>query len=263
MNKKGSDGIEPDLFDRTSFYCINLDARTDRWARVQHQFGLIGIREKVARVSAVTDCIIHNSLMSKAEQSLIETNLRIFGQADLSGPICIFEDDVYFLMEYWNTGVMACVSEQLPDDFGLLYLGAHLFDPIIKHPLISPNLVQLLPELRPTKEKEHVFVGGAHAVVFSKKAIEYIRSLPADILFEKQWDIFLSKHIIPRFPCFMAYPAFAFQVEDVSDIEGKQTKRNWIIEHNRKAICTGMYSRNSLIRLGAKIAVFIRTIMNK
>jgi len=230
---------------------------------VQHQFSLIGIHEKVIRVSAVTDCIIRNSSMSKAEQSLIETNLRIIGQADLSGPICIFEDDVYFLMDYWNTGVMASVSEQLPYNYGLLYLGAHLFDPVIKHPMISPNLVRLLPEPRPTKEKEHVFVGGAHAVVFSTKAIEYIRSLPTDILFEKQWDVFLSKHIIPRFPCFMAYPAFAFQVEDVSDIEGKQTKRNWIIAHNKKAICTGIYSRNSLIRLGAKIATFFRTIMNK
>lgn len=248
-----------ELFDKLSFYCINLDKRIDRWTQVQDQFKLIGINNRVSRVPAVIEFIKHNSAMSIAEQSLIETNLRILNRNDLSGPICIFEDDVYFLMSNRPLEVMSGVSRQLPEDFGLLYLGAHLFDPKIKHPLSSPNLVRLLPEPRPTKEKDHVFVGGAHAVVYSARAIEYIRSQPIEILFEKQWDVFLSKYLIPNFPCFMANPAFAFQVEDVSDLEGKRTERNWIIEHNKNRIRTGIYSRNFLIRLGAKIKTYFLT----
>jgi len=245
-----------ELFSTLSYVCINLDRRTDRWTQVQHQFNLIGIREKVIRMSAVTDCIMHNPAMSNAEQSLIETNLQILNRTDLSGPICIFEDDVYFLMDKEPIKVMACISNQLPEDFGLLYLGAHLFDPKIVHPLISPNLVRLLPEPRPSKEKDHVFVGGTHAVIFSSRAIDYIRSLPTEIFFDKQWDVFLSKYLIPHFPCFMVHPAFAYQVEDVSDLEGKKTYRNWIIEHNKKRIRPGIYSQNYLARLGAKIAAF-------
>jgi hypothetical protein len=245
-----------DFFNSLSFYCINLDKRTDRWVKVQQQFDKIGICEKVTRVSAVTDSSIQSDSLSAAEQSLIETNRRILDRAKLSAPVCIFEDDVYFLQDLDITELMARVSEQLPEYFGLLYLGAHLFDPVITHPRVSPNLIRLQPESRPTKEKDHVYVGGAHAVVYSVKAIEYIRSLPIETLYEKQWDVFLSKYLIPEFPCFMVYPAFAFQIEDVSDIEGKMTERNWIIEYNRKGIRQGKYSGNILERLRAKAGAF-------
>jgi len=241
-----------DFLNSLSLFCINLDKRTDRWVKVQQQFDKIAIREKVTRVSAVTDGSIQNDSLSVAEQSLIETNLRILNRAELSAPVCIFEDDVYFLPDLDIAELMTRVSEQLPEGFGLLYLGAHLFDPVVTHPRVSPNLIRLLPEPRPTKEKDHVYVGGAHAVIYSAKAIEYIRSLPIKILFEKQWDVFLSKYLIPEFPCFMVYPAFAFQIEDVSDIEGKMTERNWIIEYNRKSIRHGKHSGNILERLRAK-----------
>jgi hypothetical protein len=228
-----------ELLNTLSFYCINLDQRTDRWARVQHQFDLIGIREKITRVSAVTDFINRNSDLSIGHQSLIETNLLILNRRELSGPICIFEDDVYFLMENRPLDVMAHISSQLPENFGLLYLGAHLFDPKIKHLLISPNLVRLLPEPRPTKEKDHVFLGGTHAVIFSTRAIEYIRSQPTQILFEASWDVFLSKYLVPHFPCFMAHPAFAFQIDDFSDIDGTKTEWNWVFELNKTRIRQG------------------------
>lgn len=241
-----------DFFNDVSFYCINLDKRTDRWEKVQQQFDLAGVREKITRVSAVTADNVRNNFLNEAEHGLIETNLQILNYVEMSNPVCIFEDDVYFLLEHDLPALMERISKQLPEDFGLLYLGAHLFDPVIIHPLISPNLVRLLPEPQPTEEKDHVFVGGAHAVVYSARAIEYIRSLPIEILYEKQWDVFLSKYLIPMFPCFMAHPAFAFQIEDVSDIERKKTERNWIIEHNKKRISQGIYSKNILTRLWAK-----------
>jgi hypothetical protein len=240
-----------ELMNTLSFYCINLDKRTDRWARVQHQFDLIGIREKITRVSAITG-IKHNSALSTGHQSLNETNLRILSRSDLSGPVCIFEDDVYFIMENRPLDVMAGISRQLPDDFGLLYLGAHLFDPKIKHPLISPNLVRLLPEPRPTKEKDHVFLGGTHAIVFSTRAIEYIRSRPTHVLFEAPWDVFLSKYLIPHFPCFMAHPAFAFQIDDFSDIEGTKTEWKWIIELNATRIRQGI-PRSLFVKISNKL----------
>ena len=235
-----------------SYYCINLDKRTDRWARVQHQFDLIGIGEKVTRVSAVTSFIDHNSALSIGHQSLIETNLLILNRTDLSGPTCIFEDDVYFIMENRPFDVMAGVYRQLPEDFGLLYLGAHLFDEKIKHPLISPNLIRLLPESRPTREKDHVFLGGTHAVVFSTRAIEYIRAQSTEILFEAPWDVFLSKYLIPHFPCFMAHPAFAFQIDDFSDIDGIKTEWNWIIELNKTRIRQGM-ARDLFLKVSNKL----------
>jgi hypothetical protein len=247
-----------ELLNTLSFYCINLDKRTDRWARVQQQFNLIGIREKITRVSAITGCIKHNSPLSTAEQSLIETNLRILSRTDSSGPICIFEDDVYFLMDNRPLDVMAGISRQLPDDFGLLYLGAHLFDQKIKHPLVSPNLVRLLPEPQPTKEKDHVFLGGTHAVVFSTRAIEYIRSQSTQILFEAQWDVFLSKYLIPHFPCFLAHPAFAFQIDDFSDIEGTKADWNWVIELNKRGIRQGI-PRDLFLKVSEKL----RSIRNR
>jgi hypothetical protein len=246
------------LLNTLSFYCINLDQRSDRWARVQHQFDLIGIREKITRVSAVTGFINHNSALSIGHQSLIETNLLILNRRDLSGPICIFEDDVYFLMENRPLDVMAGVSRQLPEDFGLLYLGAYLFDPKIKHPLISPNLIRLLPEPRPTKEKDHVFLGGTHAVVFSTRAIEYIRSQSTQIFYEAPWDVFLSKYLIPHFPCFMAHPAFAFQIDDFSDTEGTKKEWNWAIELNKTRIRQGIPTE-----LFLKVSNRLRYIRNR
>lgn len=240
-----------DFFNDVLCYCINLDRRTDRWEQAQQQFGKIGIAEKVARVSALTDVTLKSTVISSAEQSLIETNLGIIRQAGARGPICIFEDDVYFLDDYGIHEIMASVSRQLPNDFGLLYLGAHLFDPVIVHPLAAPNLVSLLPEKNPTEEKDHVFVGGAHAVIYSVRALELVRSLPTHLFFEQQWDVFLSKYLIPALPCFMAYPAFAFQREDVSDIEGGQTQRDWIIAHNKTRINEGIYSKSLLKRFWA------------
>ena len=241
-----------EFIDTLSFYCINLDKRTDRWARVQHQFDLIGIRRKVTRVSAVPASINYNPALSKPHQSLVETNLQILNRTNLCGPICIFEDDVYFIMDNKPLDIMAGISRQLSEDFGLLYLGAHLFDPKLKHPLVCPNLVRLLPEPRPTKEKDHVFIGGTHAVVFSRKAIQYIRSQPTQNLFEAPWDVFLSKYLVPNFPCFMAHPAFAFQIDDFSDIDGTRAERKGIIEVNKTRIRQGLV-RDLFLKVSNKL----------
>ncbi len=240
------------LLNRCEAYCINLETRPDRWEKVQQQFALLSL-QNVQRYAAKTDVSIRNTAPTNGEHSVIETNLELLCVCHRSKPILIFQDDVYFLMECHPLETMDKITAQLPDDFGILYLGAHLFDPKIKHPLVTPNLVKMQPEPNPTPQKDHVYIGGAHAIVFSQRSIKFILSQVEDVMFEAQWDVFLSKHVVPAFPCFMAYPTFAFQVEDFSDLEGKQTKRDWIIKHNKKKIKKGQFSEHWIQRLFAKV----------
>ena len=218
------------------WYCINLDSRPDRWSMAQLEFEKLGIQNKIERISAISDAAISNPKMNRGEHGLIETNIEIIKSAQLTEHLCIFEDDVTFLPEKTPVDALNAAGAQLPSDWGLLYLGAHLFDRKVKHPLVSENLVRLLPEPKPSKKKDHVFVGGAHAIIFSQGVRDFILNLNEKILFEAQWDVFLSKYIIPQFPCFLVYPSFAFQREDYSDLEGAVSKRNWIIEHNEGRI---------------------------
>lgn len=237
------------ILNNCEYFCINLDTRTDRWEKVQEQFEILQLNKNVVRKSAKVDVPIRNEKMSKGEHSLIETNLELFKNCPKDRNLCIFEDDVYFIEDIVSKDIFNKVMEQLPTDFGVLYLGAHLFDKKIKHPLISPNIVQMKPEPTPTPEKDHVYIGGAHAIIFSPIAVNYINSLTDDVLFEAPWDVFISKYLVPQNNCYMIYPPFAFQREDESDLEGKQTSRNWIIAHNEKKIIKGKFSKNPLVRL--------------
>jgi hypothetical protein len=51
----------------------------------------------------------------------------------------------------------------------------------------------------------------------------------------------------------MAYPPFAFQIEDYSDLERRRTRREWIIRHNETRINMGIYARNPFRRLVARL----------
>ncbi len=133
------------LLNRCEAYCINLETRPDRWEKVQQQFALLSL-QNVQRYAAKTDVSIRNTAPTNGEHSVIETNLELLCVCHRSKPILIFQDDVYFLMECHPLETMDKITAQLPDDFGILYLGAHLFDPKIKHPLVTPNLVKMQPE---------------------------------------------------------------------------------------------------------------------
>lgn len=245
------------VFDWMSlkYFCINLDSRPDRWKSVQHQFDLMGILDKVERVSALMNVEIVNPNVSKGATSLIATNISILRRAleEHHGYVGIFEDDVYFITKRNPRDTLSAATCEISNDFGLLYLGAHLMDPIVKHRQVSPHLIRLNPEPNPDPSRGHVFVCGTQAIIFSRRAIEYILSLPESVHYEAQWDIFLSKYLIPRFPCYMANPAFAFQIEDFSDIEGKVPHRTPLIRKNERHIIRGEFSRNFFTRLISKI----------
>jgi GR25 family glycosyltransferase involved in LPS biosynthesis len=198
---------------------------------------------------------IINPDVSKGASSLIATNLSILRSA-LEGHhsyIGIFEDDVYFIIKRNPTSTLSAAACEIPNDFGLLYLGAHFLDPIVKHRQVSPHLIRLNPEPNPNPSREHAFVCGTQAIIFSKSAIEYILSLSESVHYEAQWDVFLSKYLIPKFPCYMVNPAFAFQIEDFSDIEGKVPHRTPLIRKNERHIIRGEFSRNLVTKLISKV----------
>lgn len=245
------------VFDWTSlrYFCINLDSRPDRWKSVQHQFDFLGVLDNVERVSALMNVEIINPNVSKGASSLIATNISILHRAleEHYSYIGIFEDDVYFITKRSPRDTLSAAVCEIPNDFGLLYLGAHFMDPIVKHRQVSPHLIRLNPEPNPNPSRKHVFVCGTQAIIYSQRAIEYILSLSKDVHCEAPWDVFLSKHLIPKFPCYMVNPAFAFQIEDFSDIEGKVPHRTPLIRKNERHIIRGEFSRNFVARLIAKV----------
>lgn len=222
--------------------CINLDRRTDRWQSVTRRFSELGL--EVARVSALEGLPTRPGPLSRGEQSLVATNLRILEDAPLDRPLCVFEDDVRFLAERRPLAVVAAVEAELPARWGLLFLGAHLFGRAVRHPQVSPHLVRLVASPR----DDHVYLGGTQAVVYHPSAIALIRSIPESVVFAQPWDVFLSRAIVPALRCFLANPAFAFQIEDYSDLVGAWTKRRRFIRANERRILRGVYSRTALGR---------------
>lgn len=220
------------MIDR--FFCTNLPNRTDRLEAVQNEFNRVQISVEILPAEEMTD------------QQRKDRQANPFGvPSELYGPLknihkiimynqpgtfCFFEDDVYFTIEKSLCEYLRPIWKKVPEDWGVLYLGCYLWvDTPVKQ--INSNLIQLNKFDRLNK------IGGSHAIVLSKKAVEYMQTLTWE-----QWkisrccDISIQQIIGEKFGLYSLYPMIAYQREDFSDLEERVSKRAWMIKHNERKI---------------------------
>lgn len=206
-----------DYFDE--IYCINLDARTDRWQHAQEEFEKAGILDKVKRFSAVKE--------NDGRIGIIKSNLAIVKSAKERGlkNVLVFEDDVKFIVDNPQEILAKSIEQVGKLEWSLFYLGANTHEKLIK---IKPNLILL----------KNAFA--VHSMAYSSKVydsfikkfdgMEQIRSMD-DIL-----DVFFARVYQHKYTCLMVNPMMTTQMNDYSDIERRQVNQEYIEERYKNNI---------------------------
>jgi len=167
-------------------YVINLDERKNRLK----EFNGNKIPFEVERFPAVK--------MSPGIMGCNESHKRLL-QGITQFPTVVFEDDC-LLIEDWS--IVETAIKQLPVNWDILYLGANLNTPLVKH---STNLYVLKKAWT------------THAIIYNtKKVIDFIiEGMPKDIT---PIDVFYSNIILEKFNCFIVNPIVAIQKAGFSDV---------------------------------------------
>jgi GR25 family glycosyltransferase involved in LPS biosynthesis len=189
-----------------SIFCVNLDRRIDKWEESLLEFEKWGI-ENVQRFSAYDGKKLNSKETSikTSELGLVLSNIDIVEKClqENSNNLLILEDDCYFTPEIQS---FVELSQQIPDDWDLLYFGGNHnshkgVDPPIQ---VSKNLVQV----------HHTF--STHAVGINKKFFRTLldriskKNAPLDVMLTD-----LQKGC--KAYCFS--PSIAFQRVGFSDIQ--------------------------------------------
>jgi hypothetical protein len=170
-------------------FVINLDSREDRLQEFQKQDTPFPI--PIVRFSAITG--------TPGSKGCLKSHVEILKQ-EHKFPFIIFEDDC-LMIEKWD--IVEQSFEQLPEDWDMLYLGAHLRTSVSRY---SKNLLRLR--------------GGktTHAIVYgSQQVVDFILN---NIQENMVIDRFYMEQIQPKFNCFITYPMVATQRASHSDITG-------------------------------------------
>lgn len=173
--------------------CINLEHRTDRWAKAQEQFANFGI--EVERFNAIS----HENPMTG-----IHMSYQAIFKANKGRNILILEDDVEFIRPFV---ALQDAHKDLPDDWDMLYLGG-------------------IAETRQKRTSTWLYrangILSTHAILYSWKMTEWL----ADNMFEAHdkinrsntLDVYFANQIQPQFNCYIVYPQIANQSIGWSDI---------------------------------------------
>lgn len=182
-----------------SFYCLNLDKNPDRWDACIDEFLKVGI-QYVERV------ICHESDENRYlsfNQSHYDTIKKGYETGE---PFCIFEDDIAFDMN-WKR--MEETTNQLPEDWDLLYLGANIIGSDVinwKMPdKISQNVARLYNSWM------------THSIVYSNKMAKWILDNFDPMTFPV-YDEWLRVNVMPAFNVYVANPMCCYQRPVYSDI---------------------------------------------
>lgn len=173
--------------------CINLERRTDRWAKVQEQFANFGI--KVDRFNA----ICHDNPMTG-----IHLSYQTIFRENKGNRLLILEDDVEFIRGFV---ALEDAYKDLPTGWDMLYLGGNAQ---FKQKRVSTWLYRANGIL------------STHAILYNEKMTEWL----ADNMFEAHdkidrsntYDVWLMKEVQPKFNCYIVYPQIATQSFGWSDI---------------------------------------------
>lgn len=189
-------GASLDPFDRFDrIYCINLDRRPDRWARVQAELARVGLLARVERVPGVVD--------ADGAVGCRDSHRECIRRAHAAGAemVLVLEDDVVFVDE--PRAPLRDALAELDEDpaWDALYLGGQC-------------------TALPASRGRHLYRGRmvqAHAIVLHRRA--FGRALHATVPVDIWYELTLRAYGI--------YPPIAFQASDFSDISpGLQDRRS-------------------------------------
>ena len=186
--------------------CINLKDRPDRWVEfTSQQFPF-----KVERFEAIKEA----PGWQGCRKSYLEC-LKIASRG--TEPTLIMEDDCVILGDW---GLVEQAMSELPDDWDVLYLGATLNEPLVKH---SEHLYRL------------TWAWTTHAIIWrGGLAVGHVFNHEDDI---GKIDVFLSNEIQAKFKCYIIYPLFATQRNGISNIvKGWQDYDKLIVERYKKYV---------------------------
>lgn len=171
-------------------YCINLDARTDRWFEVTQRFAALGVEKQVKRVSAV--------VAEDPRKGCRQSHLRIVEQAQAENyrNILIFEDDVLFLDEHEPDYAEIITFLEHNREWDLFYLGG------------SP----MYPAMNRSGSIFRSRFYHTHAYIINERAYSRIHGCGLPI------DVWYSLHL----RSYGIYPLYAVQGSSVSDIQNRE-----------------------------------------
>ena len=199
-----------DFFD--AIYCINLDHREDRWAKVQEQFKSVGIADRVERFSAIEPKKQSFPFYRIGEEGCLLSHWRVMKKASAAGHqnFLVFEDDI----EFFNVDVEAALSAaigDLPLAWQLLYLGASEWKGKRYKFADSLNILD--------------GAASSHSVCLNLTYFHYFNDLfrkacHKGFAVDKIWECIVQ----PRRKCFETSPMLTYHTEGYSDILNRTYK---------------------------------------
>jgi GR25 family glycosyltransferase involved in LPS biosynthesis len=168
------------FFDK--IYCINLDARTDRWEESTDEFNRIGW--KVERFPGSTKSFNH------AQSACLKA---------CKGSSLILEDDC----EFKEMGHLEDALKALPKDWDIVSLGATL---------LSKHSEKVHPNLYRYKDG-----WATQAVGYSQKMLSWLNA-NFDPMNGTIYDEWLRLNVLPFFKCYIVKPMIVYQRPSFSDI---------------------------------------------
>ncbi len=119
-----------------------------------------------------------------------------------SYPFIVFEDDAYMIKDW---AIVEKAFSQLPEDWDMLFLGAHILQPLERY---SKNLFRLKG------------AWCAHAIIYgSSRVIEYTLANENKV---DALDVLNKEFVFEQFNCFITYPMVCTQKKSFSNITGHQ-----------------------------------------
>lgn len=180
------------FFDHT--FVVNLEDRPDRLESAKSEMA-----EHRIPYTVFTACRGTNG-----QDGIYTTLMKIFRRAISrhdAKSILVFEDDVRILRNNFNS-VIHAATNQLPERWHMLYLGANLPKPELVT-RYSENLLRVKRAL------------ALHAVAYSREGMEAIMALPKMLPVDLQIANFLQQ----AGHSYMVYPMLCTQHDGISDIE--------------------------------------------
>ena len=170
-------------------YCINLKNRRNKWIKVQKETAKLNLEP--IRFEAVFNTNGHLGCMM-SHTGLLENIIHYDGDT----VFLVIEDDIKVVGTRKD---MDTAIEQLPDDWDMLYLGAHVREPLVR---FSDNLFRIKSSM------------ANHAIMYNNQngVVDYILEhhyIPI--------DNFYAEKVQERFNCFITYPLICTQAPGYSD----------------------------------------------
>lgn len=161
-----------------AIFCINLDARPDRWGEARHRFAALGIGDRVERVPAVSTPDNHHRGCAQSWRTVAA----LAHERGLDR-VLVFEDDVVFLDD--TAAILRLAAAELGRlDWDLFYLGACVRSQIF--PFVPAS--QVLQRCAP--------VTCSHAVTLRRPVIEaLLADLPDPALGAAAMDDWLTEWV--------------------------------------------------------------------